>query len=193
NTLQLCDQSGKLFQNLGKNVTIPFQHGLKLNGNVPLWYGFEVSASRQTYAGAPKATTNAVDNGGVNWTINRGTTRYPTDCTVPGCTPGAIVLPSRFAGDPAILVQLASPGTRYEPRWNQLDLGFRRNFHFNRGVTVQAQVDVFNALNANSVLSEGTTLSTTVAPFMSGDPNSGGTPSSILQPRLVRIGAQFRF
>jgi hypothetical protein len=25
------------------------------------------------------------------------------------------------------------------------------------------------------------------------DPNSGGTPISILQPRLVRIGAQFRF
>jgi hypothetical protein len=103
------------------------------------------------------------------------------------------VLPSRFAGDPAVLVQLASPGTRYQPRWNQLDLGFRRNFHFNRGVTVQAQADVFNALNANSVLSEGTTLSTTVAPFMSADPNSGGTPISILQPRLVRIGAQFRF
>jgi hypothetical protein len=58
---------------------------------------------------------------------------------------------------------------------------------------VQAQADVFNALNANSVLSEGTTLSTTVAPFMSADPNSGGTPISILQPRLVRIGAQFRF
>jgi len=32
-----------------------------------------------------------------------------------------------------------------------------------------------------------------VAPFMSADPNSGGTPISILQPRLVRLGAQFRF
>jgi hypothetical protein len=58
---------------------------------------------------------------------------------------------------------------------------------------VQGQVDLFNALNANPVLTEGTALSTSVAPFLSSDPNSGGTPTSILQPRLVRLGAQFRF
>jgi hypothetical protein len=193
NTLRFCDQSGETFQNLGASATMPFQHSVKLNGNVPLWYGIEVSGSLQSYAGASKATINGVPSGGVAWTINRGTTRYPTDCTVPGCTPGAIVLPSRFAGDPAVLVQLASPGTRYEPRWNQLDFGIRRTFRFSRGVSVQAQVDLFNALNANPVLSEGATLSTTVSPFVSNDPNSGGTPISILQPRLVRIGAQFRF
>jgi len=193
NTLRFCDQSGATYQDLGQSATIPFQHGFKLNGNVPLWYGFEVSASLQSYPGAPKATTNAIDNGGVNWTINRGSTRYPTDCTVPGCTPGAIVAPSRFAGDPAIVVRLASPGTRYEPRWNQLDFGLRRTFRAGHGVTVQGQVDLFNALNANPVLTEGTALSTTVAPFLSSDPNSGGTPTSILQPRILRLAAQFRF
>src|SRR5262252_992489 len=193
NTLRYCDQSGATYQNLGANASMPFQHSFKVNGNVPLVWGIEASASLQSYAGASKATINGVPSGGVSWTINRGSTRYPTDCTVPGCTPGAIVLPSRFAGDPAILVQLASPGTRYEPRWNQLDLGFRRTFRFSGGVIVQGQVDLFNALNANTVLTEGTALSTTVAPFMSADPNSGGTPISILQPRLVRLGAQFRF
>ncbi|MBI3492803.1 MAG: hypothetical protein HY047_13655 [Acidobacteria bacterium] len=35
--------------------------------------------------------------------------------------------------------------------------------------------------------------SRTVAPFLSSDPNSGGTPTSILQPRIVRIGLQFKF
>jgi hypothetical protein len=188
NTLRFCDQSGATYQNLGTSSGIPFQYSFKLNGNVPLVWGIEASASLQSYAGAIKATT-----GGVAWTINRGTTRYPTDCTVPGCTPGAIVLPSRYAGDPAITMQLASPGTRFEPRWNQLDLGFRKSFRMSRGLVVQAQADVFNALNANPVLSEGTTLTTTVAPFVSKDPNSGGTPISILQPRLVRLGAQFRF
>jgi hypothetical protein len=188
NTLQFCDQSGQTYQNLGANATIPFLHQFKLNANVPLWYGVEVSASLQSYAGAIKAAT-----GGVSWTINRGSTRYPTDCAVPGCVPGAIVLPSRFAGDPAVTVQLASPGTRYEPRWNQLDFGLRRTFRFRSGVTVQGQVDLFNALNANPVLIEGTALSTSVAPFLSSDPNSGGTPTSILQPRLIRLGAQFRF
>jgi hypothetical protein len=188
NTLRFCDQSGELYQNLGASATMPYQHGFKFNGNFPLWNGFEVSASLQSYPGAIKATA-----GGVSWTLNRGTTRYPTDCAVPGCTPGGVVLASRFAGDPAVTVQLASPGTRYQPRWNQLDFGVRRTFRFRRGVTVQGQVDLFNALNANPVLTEGTALSTTVAPFLSSDPNAGGTPTTILQPRIIRLAAQFRF
>ena len=32
-----------------------------------------------------------------------------------------------------------------------------------------------------------------VAPYLSSDPSAGGTPITILQPRIVRIGAQFRF
>jgi hypothetical protein len=192
NTLRFCDQSGATYQSLGQSASIPFLHSFKLNAAVPLWYGFEVSASLQSYPGAIKATALAA-TGGLSWTINRGTTRYPTDCTVPGCTPGAVVLPSRFPGDPAILVQLVSPGARYEPRWNQLDFGLRRTFRFTHGVSVQGQVDLFNALNANPVLTEGTALSTLIAPFLSSDPSAGGTPTSILQPRIVRLAAQFRF
>jgi carboxypeptidase family protein len=188
NSLRFCDQSGAAYQNLGRNAAIPFLNAFKLNANVPLWYGVEVSASIQSYAGAIKAAS-----GGVSWTIARGSTRYPTDCTVPGCTPGAVVLPSRFAGDPAVTVQLASPGTRYEPRWNQADLGVRRTFHLAHGVILQGQIDVFNAFNSNAVLTEGTALSTLVSPFISPDPGAGGTPLTILNPRLVRLGAQFRF
>jgi hypothetical protein len=188
NTLRFCDQSGATHQNLGQNASIPFLHAFKLNANVPLWYDFEVSASLQSYPGTIKAAA-----GGVSWTIARGATRYPTDCSVPGCTPGAVVLPSRFAGDPAVVVQLASPGTRYQPRWNQLDFGVRRAFRLSRGVVVQGQIDLFNALNSNAVLSEGTALTTLAAPYLSSDPSAGGTPITILQPRIVRIGAQFRF
>ena len=193
NTFRFCDQSGHAL--LGEPaVHIPYLHEFKLNGSLPLWYGFEISASLQSYAGAPKATTNAVDNGGLNWTISRGSTRYPSDCAVPGCTPGAIVLASRFAGDPAITVRLASPGTRYEPRWNQLDFAIRRTFKF-KNMQVQPQINLFNALNANPVLTEGTALGSNVpiAPFLSSDPNSGGTPISILQPRIIQVGAQIRF
>jgi hypothetical protein len=188
NSLRFCDQSGATYQNLGQNAAIPFLHSFKLNANVPLVYGVEVSASLQSYPGAIKAAA-----GGVSWTIARGSTRYPTDCAVPGCTPGAVVLPSRFAGDPSIAVQLAAPGTRYEPRWNQLDFGVRRTFHLQHGLIVQGQIDLFNALNSNAVLSEGTSLSTLVSPFLSADPNAGGTPLTILNPRLVRLAAQFRF
>ena len=166
---------------------IPYQNGFKVNGNVPLWYGVEVSASLQSYPGTIKALA-----GGVSWTITRGSTRYPNDCTVAGCVPGAIVLPSRYAGDPAITVQLASPGTRYEPHYSQLDFGVRRTFKFRR-VSAQAQVDLFNATNSGAILSEGTALTSSVAPFLSSSPDAGGTPFTILQPRLIRIGAQLRF
>ena len=55
------------------------------------------------------------------------------------------------------------------------------------------QFDLFNALNGNNVLTETTTLSTSVAPYLSADPNAGGLPTSIVQPRIVRLGAQLRF
>jgi len=32
-----------------------------------------------------------------------------------------------------------------------------------------------------------------IAPYLSSDPNSGGTPLSILQPRIIQVGAQIRF
>jgi hypothetical protein len=188
NTFRFCDQSGNAL--LGEPaVSIPYLHEFKVNGNLPLWYGFEVSASWQSYAGSLKAAA-----GGLSWSVSRGSTRYPSDCAVPGCTPGAIVLPSRFAGDPAITVQLAAPGTRYQPRWNQLDFTLRRTFKFG-AKQLQAQVNLFNALNANPVLTEGTALGSNVsiAPFLSSDPNSGGTPLSILQPRIIQLGAQIRF
>ncbi len=59
----------------------------------------------------------------------------------------------------------------------------------------RAQANLFNALNANPVLTEGTALGSNVAiaPYLSTDPNTGGTPLSILQPRLIQIGAQIRF
>ena len=187
NTLRFCDQTGQTNQVLGQNATIPYQNGLKFNANVPLWYGVEVSASVQSYPGNIKQT-----NGGLSWALTRGSTRYPNDCTFAGCVPGAIVLPARYAGDPSITVQLASPGTRYEPHYTQLDFGVRRNFKIHRA-NVQAQVDLFNATNSNAILSEGTGLTTSVAPYLSSDPKAGGTPFTILQPRLIRLGLQFRF
>jgi len=188
NTFRFCDQTGTPL--VGEPaVHIPYLNEFKFNANVPLWYGVDVSASFQSYAGAIKAAA-----GGLSWTVSRGVTRFPSDCSVPGCTPGAIVLPSRFAGDPAITLQLAAPGTRYEPRWNQLDFSLSKTFKFS-GKSVRAQVTLFNALNANPVLTETTSLGSNVsiAPYLTTDPNTGGTPISILQPRIIQLGAQIRF
>ena len=88
----------------------------------------------------------------------------------------------------------AAPGTRYEPRWNQLDFSLSKTFKFS-GKSVRAQVTLFNALNANPVLTETTSLGSNVsiAPYLTTDPNTGGTPISILQPRIIQLGAQIRF
>ena len=194
NTFRFCDQCGRSL--LGEPaVHIPYLHEFKLNGNLPLWYGFEVSASLQSYAGAPKATTNAVDNGGLSWTISRGSTRYPSDCAVPG-------LHARRDRAP---VPLRGRSRDYASGWRRPARGTSRggisSTSLSAGRSSSAarrcgrRSNLFNALNANPVLTEGTALGSNVsiAPYLSTDPNTGGTPLSILQPRLIQLGAQFRF
>src|SRR4029079_15663145 len=76
NTFRFCDQSGVPL--LGEPaVSIPYRHEFKFNGNLRLCDGFEASASWQSYAGALKAAA-----GGLSWTVSRGSTRYPSDCSV---------------------------------------------------------------------------------------------------------------
>ena len=183
NTLRFCDDSGNA--RLGEpQVQRPYRHEVKLGGNLPLWYGFEASAALQSYAGAEK---------GVGWTITPGSTRYPIDCTVPGCTPNAIVMTSRYAGDGGVGLQLVTPGTRYLPRTTQLDFGLKRAFALPGGRRVTAEFNVYNLLNDNAVLTELQTLGSgaSVAPFVEGAP--GGRPTGIMYPRIMRIAASVRF
>ena len=85
----------------------------------------------QSYGGAAK---------NVNWTITPGVTRFPVDCTAAGCAPSAIVMASRYAGDPSVTVFLATPGERFLPRNTQLDFGIKRNFKLN-GVGRRLQLE----------------------------------------------------
>jgi hypothetical protein len=120
NNYRFCDQSGSLFQNLGKSVQIPFRHEFKLAGNVPVWKGIELSAALQSDPELSKA---------VNWSIT-STTRYPFDCSVPGCTPGALVIPAGVKlTNPSETIPLVAPGSRYLDRLLQLDLGVRKVVH----------------------------------------------------------------
>ena len=56
---------------------------------------------------------------------------------------------------------------------------------------LQFQADVFNVNNSHAVLAETQTLGTTIKPLVDGGP--GGTPQSLLQPRLMRLALQFHF
>jgi hypothetical protein len=85
--------------------------------------------------------------------------------------------------------QIVDPGSLYVERLNQLDLRLAKVFRFGRTRT-NINFDFYNALNANSVLSENFAYSSIVpGPGVSG----WRSPTSILLPRLFKVGVQFDF
>ncbi|HYL34313.1 MAG TPA: TonB-dependent receptor, partial [Bryobacteraceae bacterium] len=198
NSLHFCDQTGGLYQNLGKISGVPWRNEFKLQGNLPIKWGFEVNASvySDPVYSAQYSTPNAAGLTAfsaqefgfktVNWSITPGT-RYPKDCNCPD--PGGLVDPGLKQG--SALIQLIPPGSRLTPRLTQFDMGARRVFHIHERFTILPEIQVFNILNASTVLQESETLGPTVKPYLPGAP--GGTPSVILNPRMFRLSLQFKF
>src|SRR5262249_130143 len=201
NSRRFCDWSGGLYQELGKITGVPYRHEFKLQTNVPLKWGIEANASLYS---DPVFSTNFTVNAGnvaqpgavflggisgfttVNWPITP-TARYPADCNCP--SPGGLVDPG--LAQQAETIQLISPGSRLTPRLNQLDLGFRKVFRIREKYTLMGETQFFNVINSNAVLTESYTLGTSVKPYVEGGP--GGVPTSILNPRMIRINLQFKF
>jgi hypothetical protein len=75
------------------------------------------------------------------------------------------------------------------PRINQVDLSIAKRIVV-RGVRIDPKIDLFNALNSDDYF---TVRSTTFQPGSTpGTPAAGSTyllPGSILQGRIIRIGA----
>jgi hypothetical protein len=67
------------------------------------------------------------------------------------------------------------------PRYNQLDLNFKKNFRAGRK-TFSGQVDLFNALNGNTIFARQSTVG-----------NALGDVTTILQGRLIRWAFQMKF
>ena len=190
NQLRFCDQAGSLRQDLGKDPPIPFRHEFKLAGNFPLRWGIQVSTALQVDPEPLKTVT---------WNITN-TTRYPVDCSVAGCTPGALVMPAGVTlRNASEAIPLVPPGSRFLDRVAQLDLGIRRVFHIREHMTVSAQIDAFNVNNSHAVLTETQALGTSgtntflglVSTFKDGGP--GGTPQTLLTPRILRLAVQLKF
>jgi hypothetical protein len=205
NSLRFCDWHGNLYQDLGKVGSIPYRHEFKLQGNVPLWYKFEVSASLYS---DPVYNTNFQLNNyptglgnpvaeplfagqqqgfrEVYWTIN-STTKYPANCNCPN--PGGVVNSGLLQG--AETIMLVAPGSRLTPQLNQLDIGIRRTFTFRDRYTIKAEAQIFNVINSNVVTAESQTLGSSITPYVKGGP--GGVPTAILNPRMLRLAVQFHF
>jgi len=77
-----------------------------------------------------------------------------------------------------------TPGSLYGDRVNELDLRFSKILRF-RGTRTKISLDMYNALNANPVLSYNQTYSPTATTWL--------TPTSVLAARVIKIGASVDF
>ena len=158
---------------------------------------------------SPNGSTSVVVNNGYlprTWSINNAT-RYPVDCsscpkvastTNPGVLVGALVNPTMPAGQ-SISLNLVAPGEVLTDRLNQLDIGIKRVFKFKERYKLEPEVQFFNLMNSNAVISQGNAVPTstsaavpyTITNFLPG--GVGGAVNNNTPPRIMRIALQFHF
>jgi len=85
-----------------------------------------------------------------------------------------------------ITVNLVEPGSVFGPSLNQLDLRFAKILRFGTARTT-INFDLYNALNANTILTYNNAYAITAAGVV------WQQPTQILQARFFKIGAQFDF
>jgi len=79
-------------------------------------------------------------------------------------------------------IDLIPPATQYGDRLNQLDLRASKIFKIANGRSIQANVDIYNALNVDAVLAQNNTF----GPIWQ-------KPASILQARFFKFSVQLQF
>jgi hypothetical protein len=196
--LNYCDQS---------QSGIPWRTQMKLVATYPLpWWGVQVSGAFQALPGyllgtqaltqGGNATPNLVSVNGLGsaWTVTPATTYLvcPGNSAAAGCVVGARVVPGMNSA--SFSVPLIAPGTEQTPRINQLDVAVSKRITVGR-LKVEPKLDVFNALNSSDYFTvRSTTFQPTAVAGVSalgtgGTPAAYLAPASILQGRLLRIGA----
>jgi len=179
NKLRYCDQTGQTFQQYGATPRPPFTNDFKLSGNYPLPYGIEVSGVFLSLAGKGGSYNTQDPSLGVYWSVPASV--FPNGQRTRVITSAPILLNAGGVTN-APGVNLIAPGTKYEPRWNQLDLSVKRTFRLPGGRQVQGQAAVFNVLNGSAVLQE----------IQAYGP-SLGQPQVALQARLMRLALLIEF
>jgi hypothetical protein len=142
------------------------QTQIKFNGSYPLPWGLQVSGVFQNIPGFTKAASFVATNAQILPTLGRNLgscgTRNPCTAT-------------------ATIANILNPFAEFEERLSQLDLRATRMFKVGRA-KVQGQVDFYNVLNANTVLSANTRYGA-----------SWQLPTQILTGRFVKFGGQVNF
>jgi hypothetical protein len=142
----------------------------KLLGSHPLPWGVRISGTYQTMVLDP--ISNGTSN--LGFVANYVATN-------------AVVMPSLgrpLTGVANVTVNLLPAGERYDKRTHQVDLRFSRTFQMGRS-RVQANIDLYNVLNANFVATRNGNYGTNGATWL--------RPGAILPARLLKLGGQIDF
>jgi hypothetical protein len=144
---------------LNCDVKPPFQTQLKLSGVHPLpWFGLQASAAYQTLPGVQITASWAAPASAVTG-LGRSLAGGARSATVP----------------------LVTPGTLFGDRLHQLDVRLARTFRV-RQLRIQPQFDLYNMLNANTILTFNNTFG-----------SAWQQPLSILGARMAKVGIQLNF
>jgi hypothetical protein len=175
NNRTYCDQS---------QFDIPMYGQFKLNGSYTLPWALQVAATFQSYNGdarngsydgAIPATSMVDPSLRVTWNMSRADFLAATAKAGYNNGQGVALTQS------SVNVQLIEPGKKQLDRQNQADIRVKRTFTFGR-LQLEGQFDAYNAFNSGVVLSRVQTFGTAL-----------DRPATILQGRLIRVGAQLRW
>jgi len=173
NSIRFCDD---------RENSIPFSKNLKLAGSYPLPGGIQLSAAFQSNQG-PSATSLTTTR---NMVITRGTTRYPANCPSP-CPASAVILPPTFIGTPtaptSLTVAMVPYNASFVERITQLDFKVSKDFRVGRTVVIPS-LELFNINNSDAIINY---VSTNILSASYEHPNS------IMQPRMIGVGAVVRW
>jgi hypothetical protein len=172
------DPNEQLFCDDRRN-DIPWRKGLKLAGIYPVGAGITLSAVLQSNPG-PTATTLAGAGTATRNMVISSTSRYPAGCPAP-CPAGQLVAPALTTS--TLTVPVVPFRASMVERITQLDLKVQRSFRFTR-FTVLPTLEVFNVNNSDAVLTYASVNALAAA---------YEAPSSIMQGRLIGVGAQVRW
>jgi hypothetical protein len=178
NKLRFCDQTGETFQEYGKTTRPPFRNDFKLSGNYPLVWGIEVSGVFMSFAGKGNSYTAQDPSLGVYWPVPASV--FPNGQRTRVVTSAPILLAAGTQTQ-APGVNLIPPNTKFQERWNQIDLSAKRTFRVQQR-EFQGQVAVFNVTNGSTVLQE----------IQNFGPNLG-QPQNFLQGRMMRLALLINF
>jgi Carboxypeptidase regulatory-like domain len=178
NKLRFCDQTGETFQEYGATSRPPFTNDFKVAGSYPFPFGINASAVFMSFAGKGNSYSANEPFLGVYWVVPASvfpnSQRTQSPLSAPYSLNGGGV--QNVTG-----VSLVAPGTKYQERWNQLDVSVKKVVRIGQR-RLEGQVAVFNVTNNNVVLAEVESYGASL-----------GRPLNILQGRMLRLALLVAF